>query len=930
MKKLILFLIISVGLNAQFNYQAIVKDSDGNPVTNNGVSFRFSLMYQSSTATPVYVEEHTVTTPPDGINNLSIGGGTVVNGIFSDIDWSQSVFMKEELDTGNGYQDMGTRKVTSVPVAEFAKNSGSSISSLTFVDSSNNLAIGTSVSLDGERNVAIGVTALADEISNAKYNVGIGYGALSNITSGTGNIAIGDSSLYLLNNGNNNLAIGDVALYNNLSDNNIGVGTGSLANNVSGTQNIGIGTGALYNNSDGSVSIGIGYNALYGNNGYGSNIAIGDEAMYSSSNISSNTGSWNIAIGGGSLRKNSTGDSNIAIGNSAMYSNTTGGDNIALGSQTLSFNTIGHGNVAIGGNALRTNTTGFDNIALGNSLSSNTSGTANIAIGTGAIGSNISGDENIAIGRFALNSNTTGYYNISIGKEALSKNVTGTYNVAVGIDALRNNTASRNTALGSLALRNNTTGTINTAVGFYSLVHNETGGRNVGLGDASLYYNEDGSYNVALGNLALTNNVSGSSNVSIGDASLYNSISSSNVGLGSGAGYDLNTENSSENTFIGYNANTVSGTFIYNSTAIGARAVVTTSNTIQLGDTNVTLINTSGTVSAASYKGSGDELEITVNGVITSLVSKILELEDKISSLESGSTSMNSSLTFLERYDGTFWEVYSNNTSGDTSINFIGIKNDPNGLFIERIFIEEYSDLQRLGDCYQIVVGESTRYDSDGEREDFDVTIIENSSEKLIFELTIGYYDGESTIQEYDRLRVQLTINNNQLTETVVDLDVTDTDVTTFQSSIYNYEDLCDNYNFLLNEYNYTNIPFEKYYDLETQSTCGSCDSGAYAQFDLRFSAGSGDIRARMSWNEQYTNVALVGDKSFDEVTYSDIPNYYFCEHINDDNSACDNSDNPPTDFIGIYMTYEGNYYLVQYISETDNDVKFKYKLLRQ
>ena len=63
MKKLILFLFISVGLNAQFNYQAIVKYSDGNPVTNNQVKFKFSLMYQSSTASPVYVEEHTVTTP---------------------------------------------------------------------------------------------------------------------------------------------------------------------------------------------------------------------------------------------------------------------------------------------------------------------------------------------------------------------------------------------------------------------------------------------------------------------------------------------------------------------------------------------------------------------------------------------------------------------------------------------------------------------------------------------------------------------------------------------------------------------------------------------------------------------------------------------------------------------------------------------------
>ena len=65
MKKLLFFLFISVGLNAQFNYQAIVKDSDGNLITNNQVKFKFSLMYQSSTASPVFVEEHTVITPPE-------------------------------------------------------------------------------------------------------------------------------------------------------------------------------------------------------------------------------------------------------------------------------------------------------------------------------------------------------------------------------------------------------------------------------------------------------------------------------------------------------------------------------------------------------------------------------------------------------------------------------------------------------------------------------------------------------------------------------------------------------------------------------------------------------------------------------------------------------------------------------------------------
>jgi surface protein len=78
-------------------------------------------MYQSSTASPVFVEEHDITTPPDGVVNLAVGGGTVVNGTFSNIDWSNSVFMKEELDTGNGYQDMGTKQIASVPVAEYAK-----------------------------------------------------------------------------------------------------------------------------------------------------------------------------------------------------------------------------------------------------------------------------------------------------------------------------------------------------------------------------------------------------------------------------------------------------------------------------------------------------------------------------------------------------------------------------------------------------------------------------------------------------------------------------------------------------------------------------------------------------------------------------------------------------------------------------------------
>jgi hypothetical protein len=62
---------------------------------------------------------------------------------------------------------------------------------------------------------------------------------------------------------------------------------------------------------------------------------------------------------------------------------------------------------------------------------------------------------------------------------------------------------------------------------------------------------------------------------------------SGNSALGSYAGENLNTNNSNNNTFIGYRADTTSGTFISNSTAIGASAIVSTSNTFVMGDENV-------------------------------------------------------------------------------------------------------------------------------------------------------------------------------------------------------------------------------------------------------------------------------------------------------------------------------------------------------
>ena len=231
LKKLLLFLLISVGINAQFNYQAIVKDSDGNIVTNNQVKFKFSLIYQSSIATPVFVEEHEVITPPYGVVNLSVGGGTVVNGTFSDLDWSQSVFMKEELDTGSGYQDMGTRKVASVPVAENSKKT--SITSRTFIDENYNIFIG-------------GVAQQKVDSNEYEFNIAIGQEDIFKYCNGNDNIVIGDWALRSEGPTDHNTVIGSFALgFVSGSTHNIAIGSYAGAN-VIGSGNIIIGNETYY------------------------------------------------------------------------------------------------------------------------------------------------------------------------------------------------------------------------------------------------------------------------------------------------------------------------------------------------------------------------------------------------------------------------------------------------------------------------------------------------------------------------------------------------------------------------------------------------------------------------------------------------------------------------------------------------------------
>ena len=121
-----------------------------------------------------------------------------------------------------------------------------------------------------------------------------------------------------------------------------------------------------------------------------------------------------------------------------------------------------------------------------------------------------------------------------------------------------------------------TTGNNNVGVGQYTLNYLASGSENLGMGYSAMY-NTRGSNNVGLGHNSLWSNNTGNNNTAIGHSSGYNSTGSNN-------------------TFLGYNANSSAG--VANAAAIGSGATVTTSNTIQLGNSSIENVNTSGGLTA--------------------------------------------------------------------------------------------------------------------------------------------------------------------------------------------------------------------------------------------------------------------------------------------------------------------------------------------
>ena len=184
----------------------------------------------------------------------------------------------------------------------------------------------------------------------------------------------------------------------------------------------------------------------------------------------------------------------------------------------------------------------------------------------------------------------------------------------------------QNTAIGNSALGSGT-GTRNTAVG-YSALLNYSGtsfDNNSGIGYNNMVSLTSGQQNTSIGAETMMSVTTGSKNTAIGAQTFLNSTGDDNTGLGYHTGSTITT--GTRNTLIGSEADVSSGSFT-NATAIGYTASVDASNKIQLGNTSVTSVSTSGklttgTVTYPNTDGTNGQA-LTTNGSGTVSWSSVL------------------------------------------------------------------------------------------------------------------------------------------------------------------------------------------------------------------------------------------------------------------------------------------------------------------
>ena len=358
--------------------------------------------------------------------------------------------------------------------------------------------------------------------------------------------------------------------------------------------------------------------------------------------ISIYSGSNNSSLGYKALNNVTTGSNNTAIGYQSLTSVTNGALNTAIGYNTDVSDSLTNA-IAIGANAKVSKSY---TIQLGDSTITNVNTFGDIStpgiITASAFYGNVYGVVQSAVTATKLQNALT--INGTIFDGSIPKSITiSSSGTSIGTDPSFNTVTANTKFIGDLSGNAATATkvshklTINNQVfdGSQDISVNITSGTssgtttyntgilagyNTAIGDGALSKN---GYSSVINEITQTISTIGIGNVAIGSQSLLNNTTGSfNTAVGCMAVNDASF-NGNKNTTIGAFSD-ISGN-IENSTAIGANAIVTTSNTIQLGDGNIDYVKTSGdiyttgNINATTFNGSHFQGIGTDPSIITSV-----------------------------------------------------------------------------------------------------------------------------------------------------------------------------------------------------------------------------------------------------------------------------------------------------------------------
>jgi hypothetical protein len=527
---------------------------------------------------------------------------------------------------------------TTTPAATLDVN-GSVNSATSFNIGETPFAFGSSTS----SNAFLGFAGNSASTNPGQYNTASGYQALLNNAS-NGNTANGAYALYSNQGsivagawtGGYNTASGLSALYSNCSggcssafqgDSNTANGSFALPLNTTGSNNTASGASALYASSTGSYNTANGALSLYHNSTGSYDTGLGylagpDASVTASLNNTTAVGAFadvtqsNSLVLGSIVKINGCNPSgtppclstNVGIGTTApaypldvngIIRSSSGGfmfpdgtvqtTKASGGGGSGTVTSVGSGPGLIGGPITTSGTLTIDTSVVPLLSGSNTFGGAITAPSFAGNGAGLTNVNAAALGGFSPSTFATVGANTYTGNQTITGSLFTSGNVGVGtttpqatLDVNGNinlpNTSSSTIgvlSIGGAPFLNNygpggPSGPSNTFVGGWAGNINMTGGGNSAFGNSAFTLNTSGSLNTALGVEALSGGTTGTGNTGVGAITLFANQTGSN------------------NTALGFGAGDVSATALNNTTAIGAYADATQSNSLVLGAINGT------------------------------------------------------------------------------------------------------------------------------------------------------------------------------------------------------------------------------------------------------------------------------------------------------------------------------------------------------